>query len=49
MSELDLEFSQVHDQIRQRLVDAAKADLPMLQYKPVGLPAPKTDNEENAS
>jgi len=44
MSELDLEMSQVHDQIRQRLTESAKADLPMLEYRPLLLPAPKDDN-----
>lgn len=49
MSELDLEFSQVHEKIRQRLSDATKADLPMLQYRAFVLPAPKDDSPENAS
>jgi methyl-accepting chemotaxis protein len=47
MSELDSEFSQVHDQVRQRLTETAKVDLPMLQYRPLGLPAPKDANEND--
>lgn len=46
VSELDLEFSQVHDRIRQRLIDVVKGDLPLLQYKPLELSAPKNDGED---
>jgi hypothetical protein len=46
MSELDLEFAQVHDQIRKRLTDVSKSDLPILQYKPLALPAPKDKPED---
>ncbi len=48
VSELDLEMSQLHDQIREKLTASAKADLPMLEYKRIGLPAPK-DKEQNPS
>lgn len=46
MSELDLEFAQVLDHIRQRLMEASKADLPMLQYKSLTLSSPKDDSED---
>lgn len=49
MSELDLEMSQVHDQIRQKLTESIEADLPMLEYHPLTLPAPKDDTGKTAS
>lgn len=48
MSELDLEMSQVHDQVRRRLTESAKEDLPMLEYRPLALPAPKSEDEDDA-
>ena len=49
MSELDLEMSQVHDKVKQRLVETNRADLPMLEYKALALPAPKPDEDADAS
>jgi len=49
MSELDLEMSQVHDQVKQRLTESLAGDLPMLEYKPLALPAPMSEPEEKAS
>jgi hypothetical protein len=48
MSELDLEFAQVHDRIRKRLADSAQTDLPMLEYRPQGLPAPKNGERDTS-
>ncbi|MHC4877759.1 MAG: hypothetical protein ACYTGL_14785 [Planctomycetota bacterium] len=45
MSELDLEMSQVHDQVKQRLTESVSGDLPMLEYKPLALPVPKGETE----
>ena len=41
MSDLDSEFSQVHVEIRSHLTEIVKEDLPMLEYHPIQLPAPK--------
>lgn len=40
MAELDLEMSQVHDQVSQKLLESMKEELPMLKYKPLALPSP---------
>jgi len=47
MSELDLEMSQVTDNVRKRLIDSAKADLPMLEYRPLAHLAPKEESSED--
>lgn len=47
MSELDLEMTQVHDQVRQRLHTSVTGTMPMLEYKALGLPAPKSDTAES--
>jgi hypothetical protein len=49
MSELDLEMSQVHDQVKQKLTESVSGDLPMLEYKPLALPAPKSKVDQEAS
>ncbi len=46
MSELDLEMLQVHDNVKQRLSALIPEDLPMLEYKPLALPAPKVIDGE---
>jgi hypothetical protein len=45
MSELDLEMNEVHDQVRRKLAESAKEELPMLEYKALALPPPPQETE----
>lgn len=45
MSDLDLEFSEVVEHIQTKLHETVNADLPILQYRQMQLPAPKENND----
>jgi len=49
MSELDIEMLHVHDEVKKRLTTDIRVDLPMLEYKPRGLPAPMIDVDVEVS
>ena len=45
MTELDLEFNQVHEQIRAKLSTEIVDEIPMLEYRVLALPAPEADTK----
>jgi hypothetical protein len=49
MAELDLEMSHVHDEVRKRLQVAVPGLLPVLEYRTRTLPAPKSNEDEDAT